>query len=429
MQNNTPQSLYDLLLTRDFEPKATKNGAPPLNANGQEDILAANMFEFNYKTPNKNYGTVVILLGDDNNLVVYYGDNVGRSMETEDKTSWYNFLEQLKSFAVRNMLTFELDNIKKLKYTMQGLAAIKEGLFEGYYGNRKVSYSDQPKKTRLVIKHNRALGETDARFRNIDSLFVETENGERYRVPSRSLMHGKLLARHCSEGGNPYDAFGRHINDVVTELSTLSRFIRASKNKEFGNDASEMVETAIRHYSDLKAKAKHMISKRGYQESCDSFDPASISDVEITTEAIRNMFVTQMLDQRIEEALPILARLQGTEMKEADEFESWTDSIVEGTWALPDTAEAEIKIKELMSKPLIVGADATNATEQLYDLVGDDILFDALNDLADKDPNANVWDDPKVMRRLAQLGIDQPEVQEDLDTDGVMMTRPSNMSS
>ena len=59
-----------------------------------------------------------------------------------------------------------------------------------------------------------------------------------------------------------------------------------------------------------------------------------------------------------------------------------------------------------MSKPLIVGADATNATEQLYDLVGDDILFDRLGDLADRDPNANCWEDPGVINRLGELGID-----------------------
>jgi hypothetical protein len=37
-----------------------------------------------------------------------------------------------------------------------------------------------------------------------------------------------------------------------------------------------------------------------------------------------------------------------------------------------------------MSGELIVGPDAMNATEQLYDIVGDDELFDILNDLADR---------------------------------------------
>jgi hypothetical protein len=121
-------------------------------------------------------------------------------------------------------------------------------------------------------------------------------------------------------------------------------------------------------------------------------------------------------------------------------------------------------------------------------------LFDRLNDLADRDAGANAWDDPDVMNRLRELGVEpvvaqntqvadegfgdtvkkvggaiaqgaskafdklgggtdqelldklrkdaglpprmatpnepkKQDFEEDLDTDGVMMTRPSNMSS
>lgn len=406
MENNAANSLYNLLVTRDFEPKATKNGEAPTNNQGKEDVSTANMFSFDYKTTNKNYGTVVILLGDKNNMIVFYGDNVGRAMEGTDKQEWYQFLEQLKHFAMRNMLKFELDNISKLKYTMQGMAAIKEGLFEGYYGKKNISYSDQPKQVRLMIKHSRDIKEGEARYRAIESLFVETADGERFRVPSRSLMHGRMIARHCAEGGTPYDAFGNYINEVVSEMATLSRFIRAAKHKPFTGDAAELVEAAVRHYSDLKAKAKHMISQRGYHEARESFDPAEITDSSEVAESIRTMFIEQTLDSRIEEALPILAKLKETPMREADEFESWTNKVMEGTWALPDTPETERQLKDLMSKPLVVGADATNATEQLYDLIGDDILFDRLGDLADRDPNANCWEDPDVINRLGELGID-----------------------
>jgi hypothetical protein len=130
-------------------------------------------------------------------------------------------------------MSFSPKNLNRLRYSMQGQAAIKEGLFEGYYGNKKYSYSDQPKQVKLVIKHDRNLGEGDKRYRNIESIFVETGDGERFKIPSRSLMHGKLIARHVSEGGNPYDAFGSHIGEVVAEMNILRRFVRASKNRQF----------------------------------------------------------------------------------------------------------------------------------------------------------------------------------------------------
>jgi hypothetical protein len=412
------------------------------------------MFTFDWKTPSKNYGTVVILIGQDRNLKIFFGDNLGRTMEREDKSDWYDFLNQLKQFSVRNnLMNFEIENINRLKYNMQGMAAIKEGLFEGYYGNRKTSYSDQPKQTRLVIKHNRTLGEDDARFRYVESLFVETGDDQRFRLPFTNLIGGRAMARHIAEGGTPYDAFGQHICEIVKEMNILNKFVRASRNKQFDGEAADLAETAVRHYQDLKAKAKRIISQRGYLQELQTFDPAEITNADAVAEDIRNMFIEQSLDARIEEAIPVLARLSArkdTSMKEIAEFESWAHTVTEGTWATPDTPESEKKLQQLLAKELPVGADATNATEQLYDVFGDDVLFDQLADLAAKDANADAR--PLVQARLAELGInievpadqvpapadpaaaatpptEEPVQAENLDTDGVMMTKPSNMSS
>ena len=443
MENNASTALYDLLVTRDFDPEILDSSGKAVS-----DPSQAELFSFDWKTENKNYGTVVVLLGADQELEVYYGDNLGRGMESEDRRDWYQFLEQMKSFATRNLLTFELNNLNRLKYTMQGMAAIREGLFEGYYGTRKMSYSDQPKKTKLVIRHDRTLGEGDKRYRHIESLFVETADGERFRVPSRSLAHGKMLARHVAEGGTPYDRFGQHITEIVAEMATMSRFVRAARSKPFEGEAGAMVESAIRHYQAIKDKSKSMISQRGYHEEREQFDPAAFTDSEVTVEAIRDMFIENSLDQRIEEALPILARIavpmvinavssSDDDMDESAQFESWADNLVEGTWALPEGPEAIARLKTLMAEPLPVGPDATNATEQLYDLLGDDDLFDRLAELAQMDANADAR--PAIQQRLEQLGManildatkpaPEPVQQEDLDVDGVMMTRPSNMSS
>jgi hypothetical protein len=458
MENSAQTQLYDLLVTRDFEPEMKDSSGKDVT-----DPTEADMFTFDWKTENKNYGTVVVLVGENKNLTIFFGDNLGRSMEGDDKGDWYEFLQQMKQFSVRNnLLGFELQNINKLKYTMQGMAAIKEGLFEGYYGNKKYSYSDQPKQVKLVIKHDRNLDEGDKRYRNIESIFVETGDGERFKVPSRSLMHGKLIARHVSEGGNPYDAFGRHIGEVVAEMNILRKFVRASKNRQFDGPAGEMCETAVRHYNALKAKAKRMIGQRGYHQELESFDPAEISDTNQVTQSIREMFIEQTLDSRIEEALPILAKLNSNQnkMKEADEFESWANNMTEGTWATPDTPKAENDLRLLLSKPFPVGPNATYATEQLYDILGDDQLFDQLTELADENADADAG--PLIRARLEELGIDidlsaddveapaepqdaatppppedvpdpaapPPEpTSEDLDTDGVMMVKPSNMSS
>jgi hypothetical protein len=145
----------------------------------------------------------------------------------------------------------------------------------------------------------------------------------------------------------------------------------------------------------------------------------ALSEQEVVIEGLKHLFVTQSIDQRIEEALPLIARIQQQEnaMKEAAIFESWADQLMEGTWQTPDTPEKQQKLIELLSTDLPVGADATNATEQLYDLLGDDELFDQLQALADRDANADARQvvlnrmqeldqDPDVMKVITSLNID-----------------------
>ena len=428
MQNNAATSLYDLLVTRDLEPETLDSAGKPVS-----DPSEAELFNFDWKVDGKNYGTVVALLGRDNELEIYYGDNLGRAMDSEHKGAWYDFLAQMKNFATRNLLTFELNNINRLKYTMQGMAAIKEGLFEGYYGRKNISYSDQPQKTRLMIRHSRDLAEGEPRYRAIESIYVENAAGERFRVPTRSLTHGRMLARHVTEGGTPYDTFGEHINSMVAEMATLAKFVRAARGNASESTAG-MIESAVRHYQDLKAKAKRMIGRRGYIEARDSFDPAETTASESVVADIREMFVQQQIDPRIESALPILARIRENTMPELQEFADWA-RMTEATWARPDTPAEIDRLRQLMAEPLPVGPDATNATEQLHDIFGDDQLFDSLADLAATDADADAR--PMILARLDQLGLDlgitldadDQAVGEDLDTDGVMMNKPSNMSS
>jgi len=58
--------------------------------------------------------------------------------------------------------------------------------------------------------------------------------------------------------------------------------------------------------------------------------------------------------------------------------------------------------------------------------VGDDELFDILNDLADKSQGrANIWDDSDVQRRLAELGVQTPQSTESQPADVPQDTAPA----
>ena len=417
-----PQDLADFLVTKNFDPEYFDKQGQPSEAG------EATTIKFDYVADSgKNYGTAVCVISNDE-LSLYYGDNLGRGMEPEDKDEWYSFLEQLSNQAASHSATWSPTEINKLKHNLAGIAAIKEGLFEGYYGSKKVSYMGEQTQARLVINHNRVLGEHDKRFRYVESLFIETADQERFRLPFKSLTGGRAMLEHVRSGGRPYDVRGNHITEVVNEMSVLSRFNRAQHHRVYEGVTQELVESAQQYYRNLQETIKHLGSPRGYQAYFESWAPDQTGEAEALVENLRDLFVEQTLDARIEAALPTLAKIQqqGNNMKEAQIFENWINNLSEGTWALPETPEQMEKLNQMMSGELIVGPDATNATEQLYDIVGDDELFDILNDLADKsEGRANCWDDSDVQRRLAELGIQTPQSTEAEPADVEQDTAPA----
>ena len=419
-QQNAALKLFDLLTSRDFDPNMLDVRGKPA-----ADPAEAEMFSFEYRAESgKDYGTIVILLGDDGELTVFCADNVGRTMEGEDKQSWFAFLEQLKDFSIRNHMSFGIKNINRLRYSMQGQAAIKEGLFESWSGNRTTSWLGPATEARLMVKHKRPLGENDARFRYVESLYIETADGERFKLPFTKLSGGRAMLEHVRQGGKPYDPRGQHIVGIVEELNLLSRFRRANHGQIFEGDTGQLVEETNTYYENLQRVIKGLSADHGYTNYFESWQPAEITEQDVVIEGLKNLFVTQSIDSRIEAALPLLARIQqqGQAMKEANIFEAWANRLVEGTWSVPDTPEKQEQLIELMQSELPVGADATNATEELYDLLGDDVLFDQLHNLADRDANADCRE--LVFLRMQELS-DHPDVAEvvnrlDVDADYAM---------
>lgn len=399
MARLTPsKQLNDLLISKNFDPQLlNREGKPALNA---ED---AEVFSFDYiGTSGKDYGTVAILMGDDSNMDVYFGNNLGKGMEAEDKKGWFDFLLQLRHFAKRNLQSFGVADLNKLKYSMQGQAAIKEGLFESWRGTSTQSWTRYPNDVKLVIRHSRPLSENDKRYRYVQALFLETAEGERFKLPFTKLAGGRAMVEHVRQGGKPYDIRGQHISEMVGNINLLSQFKRASRNQIFEGDTATLVEQATQYYESIKKNLGSLSSTRGYKRYFESWQPQDINKEELIIEDIKGLFVTQQLDTRIEQALPLLAKLQQeNNMKELSIFEGYLNCISEGTWALPDTEQKQQELIKLLSEELPVGADATNATEQLYNLLGDDDLFNQLEDLAREDSNADAR--TIIVNRLEQM--------------------------
>jgi len=418
-----PRSLHDMLTTRNFDVRSvdSSTGQTPLDEQGNIDFGKVDLMIFQYMGPSgKNYGTVTIVL-DNGTLQLFFGDRFAKSMEPDDKKDWFGtstspgFLEQLKNMSVRhNFNTFQISNPSKLKYTRQGISAIKKGLLEeSFAGNRKVSYSGDPQSTRLMIRHSKPMMAHESRHLNIESLFIETADGERFRLPFRKLSGGRAMLEHVRQGGRPWDLKGQHIKEIVEQINLLAQFRRASQNRIFETQAQNLIQAADQHYQNLRKNLKSISNTRGYQQYFESWSAIQTDDSEIMVEDIKNLFIEQVIDPRIVNALPILSRI--TKMiNEADEFESWADDIVDKIDL--DTRGQQEDLIELMKQPLIVGPDGLDASEQLYDLLRDDELTELIKNYADQQgPEANAWDSPEIIKRLEELGVDYRNIVNQVD--------------
>jgi len=330
--DTTRQKLFDLLVAKGFD-------LTTRDAKGKEttEPKNADLFSFNYKVGDNSYGTVVVTVNPEGELEVYYGDVLGKGMDSDHKKEWYDFLYQLRHFSKRNMLEFSLKHMNKLKYSMQTMAQVSENreINESkYYGFKKTSYTKQTKEAKLKIVHSKPIDEEagDQRYRNVASLYVETSEGERFKLPFTKLYAGRAMARHVSEGGNPYDSFGTYICELVSDINTLGAFTRYARGHNWQNtETAGLAERGLKHFGAIKRKVKSMIGKRGYHKALEAFDQRTELPEQETMDKVRELFTEKLLDTRVESALPVLTKLEleGKSMKEVNEFEQWAESTVQ----------------------------------------------------------------------------------------------------
>ena len=377
--------LNDLLTTKGFKVK-------PLSSSGENAVVPekAEAFEFNFKSGDKNYGTVDITIDDQNNLIVYYNTAVTRALdEDEDNGGWVSFIRQLRSFAVRRGLKVKLDDLDNIDSDM----AVREHnrkLDEGYYGTRQTSYSDNgPAAIKMIIKHNKALDENDARYRYVERIFLENEHGERVLVPSTRPGIGRVFARHLAEGGLHNDERWNHITEMVEDAKKLSGFVRATKTKQFNESVQRIVTEATEHYKSLRETLKRLTSVRGYNNYFESWSPTLMENSDDSS--LMELFKNSSVDSRIESALPVLNKLNLSITEDADTsmFENWADNILDEMLS-PSQPGQRGDLIDLLgpdSEFLALGPDAKNALGELNGLIENDKLYARLRRAASRDTN------------------------------------------
>ena len=348
-------------------------------------------FEFEFREDADTFGAVSISLADGENMKVYYNRDLVSKIDEDSRDEWYAFLKELKDFAVEHQLTFDVRDITKNNLTKQDyenladtnktvnidemseelnritkLAGIE--VKEGLTGTAKRSYENLDK-TRLIIRHSGSVDETvpGARSRQIESLYIENEDGERFKYPITHLAGARAMTRHVANGGRPHDEFGEHIIKTSEDIAKLNSFSRFVSNKDQLNDsAGDIIEQTKLKLENLRMYMKNL-SKQGHYETA-SKDFKTADEVvldDVTANTYKDKFTMRNLDARVEEALPLIHKIM-SELEASDVV-----TIGKGTKNL-EVVQAEYEILGTMEDMMAEGDSEQEVMEKIANFVKDE---------------------------------------------------------
>ena len=274
----------------------------------------ARYFDFDFKDGEETLGKVSITLNDDSGVVVTFNNDFITNENEDVKNKWYDFLKELRVFAKKNMLNFDTRDITKsnldkrdyahLTKTSSGDNTMRESTM---YGTSRTSYEDVGT-ARLVLKHNQAvnLDIPGSRTQHVHSIYIESDNGERYKYPYRHLNGARALARHVSAGGNLYDDFGKHIVGLSEELAKLRQF------KTYMNRSAVMAE-GLKQYIDVVNERLESVKKECLKLQRETYYKEAFKDykqevLEEVPEDVTNSWIDELTVRSFNEELKSVFR-------------------------------------------------------------------------------------------------------------------------
>ena len=271
------------------------------------DSDQAVFIEFDYK----NKGNVVVNLQDDS-VKIYFNNDMISEMDSDQSDNWYAWLRNMRKYAHSNMLNFEVKNIDKqrldrkdFEYLVKNSGEQEELTMESkMYGGKQKSYQDL-NGARMIVKHARTVDEEKrgARSRNISAVYIENDQGERFKFPNTYLPAARAMTRHISNGGYPNDERGKHIIDIMGEMMDLRKFSRRTKRTEYTEEAREIIEDATARYYGLKDTLEGMKKQTGYESYFENWAPDQIEVDENDLEDLKIKLTREVFDDELSDTL------------------------------------------------------------------------------------------------------------------------------
>jgi len=298
----------------------------------------ARFFDFDYTEGDKNIGHVSISLAEPNSMKVYFSNGITEGMDSDQKNNWYDFLKELRMFAKRRLLAFDTrdiakDNLDKRDYAFLSQHSTPQSDSDtitkpvgetvmnesNLYGTKTQSFQ-KLLDTRLIIKHSKTLADDHEqkpgdRARNISALFVENQDGERFKYPFIHLAGARAMQRHVANGGLPYDAIGESIIRMSEEIAQLKSFTNyCVRNDLMNSDTNNIVERSKAQLDGLRERVARLSKQAHYENYVAEFQaPEAMEVPDDVMEEYKEKFTVKNFKEDLTSVFPVLYRLMKEE--------------------------------------------------------------------------------------------------------------------
>jgi hypothetical protein len=330
----------------------------------------ARFFDFDYKEGERTLGKVSVSV-DEDSLSVMYSENFVANEDTMTQNNWYNFLKELRQFSKKRMLNFDTRNITKsnlnkrdYKFLASNRAGEEQMTESTMYGTNKTSFQ-KIGNARLSIKHTEAINTESAaaRSQKIGKIYIESPEGEKFKYPFKHLSGARAMARHVSEGGNPYDDFGTHIVGLSEEMNKLRKFKNyMGRSSVMAESLAGYVDVVKERISTVKKTIESLQKPKFYAEAIGSFEKPMMEDVpsDIAENWVDQLTIKQF-NEELADVFPYIYKLvsEATKAKElgpeelgegffgrltANSIEDWAEEYPKG--ALGDASRAFLRMRQ-----------------------------------------------------------------------------------
>ena len=318
----------------------------------------ARFFDFVFESGGADIGSVTISLVDDQ-FKIYYSKELTEGLG-ENKQQWYNFLREMRQFAKRRLMTFDVRDITKSNLERKDFEFLRtqqqefrdSDMNEGkMYGSIKSSYQDLGETAKIIVRHKRPVDEDvrGSRSRHISKIFIENTDGERMLLPFKNLFGARAAARHVSEGGQLHDDIGTHITNTVGQMAQLKNFVNYSKrNKLVNENTVDIVESVRDAYNNIRQDLTRMTSRRGYSNFAENFEPVETILSEDDLDEMKDQFTVKKHDDNVFESLPLINSIYKTAMaNKANKLNQIREFIESGDLVLESSLDSDMLARSI----------------------------------------------------------------------------------